>query len=256
MSKPAILPHPPRCERACPRRSGRRRGKQFRRLASRRPPRRRPHGLPADVGAPRIHLDDAAPGREAPKLMVRKFSPAPKTRTQSAWSTIRRPIAWENEPRMPRLYGWPRNMSLPRAEVISKAPGLFRQRLQRHLRAGTVGTAPGDDHGTPARAQHLHGGVNGLSARAALAGRRSGRRGARRPGPPPPSSARWWAAAGSRSSPVGGPHSIGQGGRAVAGRWRKKVSPAAPSTAGGVETLVVRARRVHGSRSAAAARHR
>jgi hypothetical protein len=61
-------------------------------------------------------------GTEAPKLMVRKLSPAPNTSTQSAWSIMRRPIVWENDPRMPRLYGWPWNMSLPRAEVISRAP--------------------------------------------------------------------------------------------------------------------------------------
>ena len=61
-------------------------------------------------------------GSEWPKLMVRRLSPAPNTSTQSAWSIIRRAAECENEPTIPRLAGWPRNMSLPRAEVTSSAP--------------------------------------------------------------------------------------------------------------------------------------
>ena len=61
-------------------------------------------------------------GSEWPKLMVRRLRPAPNTSTQSAWSIMRRAAECEKEPTMPRLAGWPRNMSLPRAEVTSRAP--------------------------------------------------------------------------------------------------------------------------------------
>ena len=61
-------------------------------------------------------------GSEWPKLMVRRLRPAPNTRTQSASAIIRRAAECENDPTMPRLQGWPRNRSLPRAEVTSSAP--------------------------------------------------------------------------------------------------------------------------------------
>ena len=54
--------------------------------------------------------------------MVQKFKLAPKTSTQSVWSMKRRATECENEPIIPRLLGLPRNISLPRADVISRAP--------------------------------------------------------------------------------------------------------------------------------------
>jgi hypothetical protein len=50
--------------------------------------------------------------------------------------------------------------------------GLLGQGLQRHLRPGAMSAHTRHDHGTPALLQEIHGGVDGLSARARwLAGR-------------------------------------------------------------------------------------
>ena len=171
-------------------------------------------------------------GSEWPKLMVRRLRPAPNTSTQSAWSIMRRAAECEKEPTMPRLAGWPRNMSLPRAEVTSRAPMRSASCSSSALAPARCAPRPATIRGlrlcrTRAAAASIAcgrgaaGGRGGFGARGAAALARSMSAswtltGSSRAAAPPCSA----AAAASASAP-----------RAVSGLVATKVRrPAAPST--------------------------
>ena len=87
-------------------------------------------------------------GTEAPKLMVRKLSPAPNTSTQSAWSIMRRPIVWENDPQNAQVVRMAVEHVLAAGRGHQQGADLLRQGLQRLLRPRSMSAEPSHDDGT------------------------------------------------------------------------------------------------------------